>query len=163
MTLYELTGQWLELQQMIESGEFEDEILADTLEGLDGEIEEKADAYARIVRNLEADVKAYKDEEQRFYQKRKAAEHAIDRLKNNLYTAMVAMGKTKIDNDLFKIAIQKNGGALPVILDVDEEYIPDEAKVFTSRPDMKKIAELIEAGSCDFAHFGERGESLRIK
>lgn len=49
MKLYELTGQYLTLQEMVEDETVDSEVLRDTMKGLDGEIEEKADAYASII------------------------------------------------------------------------------------------------------------------
>ena len=70
---------------------------------------------------------------------------------------MVQTGKRKIKTDLFSFTVAKNGGALPVIVDVDTEDLPDECVVITEKPDLKALAAL------KFAHFGERGETLRIK
>lgn len=43
-TLYEITGQYLELYEMMESAdELEMKVIEDTLDGMDGELEEKAE------------------------------------------------------------------------------------------------------------------------
>lgn len=48
-TLYEITGQYLELYKMMESADnLEMKVITDTLDGMDGELEEKADGYAKI-------------------------------------------------------------------------------------------------------------------
>lgn len=69
-TLYELTGQYLDIYNL----EIDDETKLDTIEslGLDEEIEAKAENYAKLIRNLEADKKVYKDEEEHFKKKKKA-------------------------------------------------------------------------------------------
>ena len=54
MTLYELTGQYLGLLYMAD--EVDPDILAGTLESIGGEIEEKADNYAKVIRNIEGDI-----------------------------------------------------------------------------------------------------------
>ena len=46
-TLYELTGQFKELLEMIEAEEMDLDTLRDTLEAIEGEIEYKADGYAK--------------------------------------------------------------------------------------------------------------------
>ena len=63
--LYELTGEFLELMDMIDDPEVDQEMLQDTLEGIDYEIELKADGYAKIIRNLESDVEGIKNEVKR--------------------------------------------------------------------------------------------------
>ena len=58
-TLYEITGQYLALYEMLESAdELEMKVITDTLEGMDGELEEKADAYAKIMTELECSCPA---------------------------------------------------------------------------------------------------------
>jgi len=164
MNIYELTGQWIELQEMLESGDYDEQTIADTLEGLEGEIEAKADGYARIIRNMESDIEAFKKEAERLTEKKRRLENSVKRLKENLQMAMTLTGKTKFKTELFSFGIQKNGGALPVIIDIEEADLPQELKVVTERPDLKAIAEYIEANpDSGIAHFGERGESLRIR
>ena len=128
------------------------------------EIENKADGYAKVIRNMEGQIDAFKTEEKRLAEKRKSLEHAVDRLKGNLFDSMQKTGKKKFKTDLFSFAIQKNGGALPVIVDVPTSELPDDLVQIQEKPDLKAIAKHIEeTGDLTYAHFGERGESLRIK
>lgn len=160
MNLYELTAVYQRLQNEIEAGED----LEGILEVIDDELEAKADGYARVIRNMEAEAEAFKTEEKRFNEKRKRLEAGIERLKVNLQESMVATGKKKFKTELFSFAIQKNGGADPVIVDVPTEKLPDDLVQITEKPDLKAIAAYIkETGDISYAHFGERGESLRIK
>ena len=46
-SLYELTGQMAYLYQLLEDPEAEDQVILDTMQGIDFEIEEKADGYAK--------------------------------------------------------------------------------------------------------------------
>ena len=83
MTLYELTNDWLQLMTLLEEGADED-VINDTLEGLDYEIEQKADGYARVIRNIEADIAGLKTEIDRMTNRKKVLENNITRLKANL-------------------------------------------------------------------------------
>lgn len=160
MNLYELTATYQRLQNEIENGEDYDGILA----VIGDEIEDKADGYARVIRNMEAQVSAFKEEEKRIAEKRKRLESGIEKLNQNLFNSMKATGKTKFKTDLFSFSIQKNGGNDPVIVDVPTDDLPDDLVQITEKPDLKAIAEYIkETGDLSYAHFGERGESLRIK
>lgn len=160
MNLYELTAVYQRLQNQIEAGEDVEGILA----VIGDELEAKADGYARVIRNMEAQVESFKAEEKRIAENRKRLEAGIDRLKQNLFESMKATGKEKFKTDLFSFSIQKNGGATPVIVDVPTEELPDDLVQITEKPDLKAIAAYIEkTGDLTFAHFGERGESLRIK
>ena len=161
MNLYELTNAYLNIQELIES----DEDYESVLDTIDDAIEIKADGYARVIRNMEAQAAAFKEEEKRLALKRKHCEAAISRLKQNLFESMKSTGKTKFKTDLFTFSIQKNGGKIPVIVDVkDTADLPDELVKITESPDLEAIRKYIEeTGDLSYAHFGERGESLRIK
>lgn len=168
MNLYELTDEFLQLQAMLEDPDMDAQVISDTLEAVGGEIEVKADGYAKIIRNMEGTIAAIKAEQEKLANKKSLLESSIKRLKDNLQAAMVATGKTKFKTDLFSFGIQKNGGALPVIVDVTTDKLPDECVIIKEEPDKKALAgflldpELKELYG-KYAHFGERGESLRIK
>ena len=167
MTLYEITGELLELQNMIEEGADPD-VVNDTIESVEFDLEQKAEGYVMVIRNLEAQAKAIKDEEKRLREKRLAAENGIERLKKRLFDSMNATGKKKLNAGVFTLSVQKNGGALPVIIDADVENMPKEMLKIDIKPDTKKIAELLQDEEksrfySKFAHFAERGESLRIR
>ena len=51
-SLYVLTSQLRELERLADEGEVPAEVLADTVEGLTGEIEVKAQNIAQFVQNL---------------------------------------------------------------------------------------------------------------
>ncbi len=167
MTLYEITGELLELQNMIEEG-VDPDVINDTIESVEFDLEQKAEGYVMVIRNLEAQAKAIKDEEKRLREKRLSAENGIERLKKRLFDSMNATGKKKLNAGVFTLSVQKNGGALPVIIDADVENMPKEMLKMEIRPDTKRIAELLQDEEksrlySKFAHFGERGESLRIR
>lgn len=46
-TLYELTEQYQAVMDMLCDAEADEQVIFDTLEAIDGEIEEKADNYAK--------------------------------------------------------------------------------------------------------------------
>ena len=51
--LYELTSDFMKLQQMIEDGDFTAEDLADTIEMISEDLETKAENYGLIMANLQ--------------------------------------------------------------------------------------------------------------
>ena len=166
MNLYELTGQYLELQNLLESGEYDEQLINDTLEAVEGEIEIKADNYARIIRNFEARIDSFKAEEERLKKKRSYLERSVKRLKDNLQSAMILTGKRKFTTDLFSFASVKNGGVFPVIMDVQTWVLPDDLVKVVETADLKAIETLLKTDPEEgkkYAHFGERGENLRIK
>lgn len=165
MNLYEITSDFLTLQQMLEDPDEDPQVVADTLEAVEGELEYKAENYAKVIRNLEGNVVVIKTEVDRLTAKKKSCEAGIKRLKEDLQQAMILTGKRKFKTDLFSFNIQKNGGKAPVILDVkDTSELPDELVRIKEEADIEAIRALIEKdGECEYAHLGERTESLRIK
>ena len=163
-TLYELQDEYLQLLEMLQDPEIDNQVVLDTLEGIDFELENKAENYAKIIKELEGNIEVIKIEQTRLSKKKSTMEANIVKLKNNLQDAMVKTGKTKFKTDLFSFSIQKNGGKAPVILDVkDTSELPDELVRIKEEPDIEAIRKLIDAGKCKYAHYGERGQSLRIK
>ena len=163
MKLYELTADIMQLQDMLENEVEDEQVLLDTLEGVQWEYDFKLEQCAKVVRNLEADMEAIKSEVDRLNNKRKLLSNNIDRLKKYMFDSMKATGTDKVKGNVLTVAIQKNGGKLPLILDVDVSELPDDLVVIKESPDNDKLRELLDAGNCKYAHYGERGENLRIK
>ena len=63
MTLYELTSDYLTLLEMAEDPDIDIQAFDDTLEGLEGEIEAKADGYAKVITTLNGDAALLKGQE----------------------------------------------------------------------------------------------------
>lgn len=164
MTIYELTEEYRLLLELAEDPEVDPETLSDTLEALGGEIEDKADGYAKVMKQLEADAAALKYEEKRLSTRRTVCENNMKRMKEVLQNAMVAVGKPKFKTELFSFNVQKNPAAVVIdeqyIENIPEEYlIPQDPKI-----DRAKIKEDLKAGKDleGLAHL-EQSESLRIR
>lgn len=154
----------LMIQSLLESDEYDEQTLADTLEAIEGAYEYKLESYAKIIKNIEADITAIKGEVTRLTDKRKTLENRVDRLKSTMFESMKTTGKTKVKGDIFTVVIQKNGGKAPVIVDVTTADLPDELVRITEAPDIEAIRDYLDkVGESELAHYGERGESLRIK
>ena len=164
MTIYELTEEYKILLELAEDPEVDPDTLLDTMEALGGEIEAKADGYAKIIRQMENDVEGIKAEEGRLNHRRKTIENNIKRMKEALAGAMIATGKTKFKTELFSFGIQKN----PASVVMDEQYIENIPAIYLIEQDPKidraKIKEDLKAGKDleGIAHL-EQTEGLRIR
>ena len=163
-TLYELTEEYRQLLDWMEDPEMDPQTIQDTLEALGGEIEEKADGYAKVIRQLEADAAALKAEAKRMTNKQKTAEENIERLKKSLQRTMEITGREKIDTGLFKVWLQKT----PESVVMDEQYIENIPERFLRMrdPEINKqaIKEALNAGEDldGIAHL-ESQRKLRFK
>lgn len=164
MTLYELTEDYMNLLELAEDPDIDEQAFTDTLEGINGALEDKAEGYAKVIRTLEGDAAACDAESKRLRNKKQTIENNIRRMKAALQYAMQATGKTKFKTALFSFGIQKN----PAAVVIDEGYIeniPDRFLIPQDpQIDKKAIKEALKAGEDleGIAHL-EQTESLRIR
>lgn len=160
MTLYELTTDYAELLMLAEDPDIDEEAFIDTLEGIEGAIEDKADGYAKVIRQLTADAEALKAEADRLSNRRKSIEGNIDRMKKALQNTMTITGKTKFKTELFSFSVRKNPASV-VITQAGKipghYWIPQPPKV-----DKAAIKRDIKDNPVDWAHL-EQSESLVIR
>lgn len=112
MTLYELSQQFDFISNMDDA---DPQTIADTLESLEGDIQEKLLNIGRYVRNIESEADSIKTEEKRLADKRRVIEKKVERLKDYVAQAMKLIGKTKVNDGVITWAIQLN----PPKVDVD--------------------------------------------
>lgn len=164
MKLYELTEQYEALQEMMYDPDIDEQTILDTMEGLWGEIEEKADNYAKIITGMKKDIETLKEEETRLFSRRKHLEERSRWLKDNLEANMRQIGKTKFKTALFSFNIQKNGGVEPLVIDGAIDDIPGRYLIPQPPiPDNEAIRALLAEKQVEWAHLEPRGESLRIR
>ena len=106
--IYELTGTMLTLMDHLYDEDINEDDLLRACEEVELAIEDKADGYAKILKNMDADIKSIQAEERRLKERRQALEHRQAQLKYNLESSMRAIGKAKFRTDLFSFGIQKN-------------------------------------------------------
>ena len=104
MKLYEITSQYLQLLELAEDPDMDPEILTDTMEAIQGDFEEKADGYAKVISNLTAEAEAVKKEIDRLQARKKAREGSAKRIKENLQRAMIDTDHKKFKTTLFSFS-----------------------------------------------------------
>lgn len=166
-TLYELTDDYLRLLDMADDPDTDEQAFIDTLEAIEGEIEDKADNYAKLIKELENEADGLDKEAKRLTERRDRIRSKIDRMKRSLENAMIATGKIKFKTELFTFGIQKN--APSVVLDFDEkdaraiDELPEAFVNVKKTVNKTAIKEAINAGlEFDFAHLAS-SESIRIR
>lgn len=161
MKLYELTQNYINLQELLDDPEVPVEIINAALSEVTEEIEDKAENIAKIIKGIEADVIALKEEETRLSYKRKGLEGRVKYLKEYLESSMRAVDKPKIKGKLFSFSIQKNPPSVDVL---DECLVPEE---FFNIPapvlDKKEVLARLKAGEDIPGVAIKQTESLRIR
>ena len=138
-TLYELTGQFLDIYNL----ELDEETKLDTLDSIDWETEyeTKVENYIKVMKNIEADVEARKAEIKRLTELNKADEKKKDHLKDTLSASMILTGHERVDTPLFKVSFRKSEA-----VEVDDLLLPENYKVATYKPDKKRLKEDLKNG-----------------
>lgn len=161
-TLYKLTSEYEALLTLGDSEDPDDrQCFLDTLEGLTGEIELKADSYAVVISEFDAQIEKIDKEIARLSAIRSACDNSVQTMKRRLMQAMKDMDMPEIKTDFHTFKIQKNGGKRKVEVTGD---VPDSYTKIIYQPDMERIRSDLEDGKeLEFAELAPRGEHLRIK
>lgn len=120
-SLYVLANEYREAAEQMADLDMPAEVIADTLDGLSGDLTTKATNVAMFVRNLEAMAANIKAAEQDMAARRKAIESRAASVKKYLLDNMQLSGIKKIDSPHFCISLRSNPPS--VVID-DESVIP---------------------------------------
>lgn len=160
-SLFELTGKYLEVKNLAEQG-VDEQIIMDTLESIDDEIETKADGYAVVIKHLKGNVQTIDEEIKRLQQLKSTHKNTEERMKENLLDSMKYTGKTKFKTGLNSFSIRKNPPSLQVI---DEGMIPDEYFITSKSLDKKTLMQYMKDNDINDYEGArlQQGESLSIR
>lgn len=117
--LFELTGEYLQLLETLELGDedISEDVIKDTLEAVGGEIQDKAISIACICKNIESDIRAFKEEEEKLAKRRRTMERSVQSMKDYVTGQLLKSGITAIKNDpRARISFRKS-----VSLDISDE------------------------------------------
>lgn len=159
-TLYELDANYRHVLDLI--GEVDDpKLLDDTLEAIQGGIEDKGANYAVVIKESKATLDKYDAEIKRLQEKRKQIAKNQEHMKQFLLNSMNLAAIKKIETVRGSVRIYKSPARMVVD---DSERLPD--KYFTihevkelNKPQLKDA--LKQGEKITGAHL-EQGESLRI-
>lgn len=136
-SLYQLNNAYAQLQQMIEDGQ---EGLDDTLASITDAVEEKLEAYAMVIKNIESDVEGIKSEEKRLAERRKVMENGINRMKQAIAETLGSSGQDKVKTEKFTFSWRKSSA----VRIHDEKLIPKEYIKVTTTISRQELAKRLK-------------------
>lgn len=111
-TLYSIQDKYQQLLNLAE--QLDPELLKDTLESIDDELETKAEKVAFVIKELEGQALVLETEIKRLSERKTTINNNIKRLKQSLQDAMEAANKPKIKTNLFTLGIRKSPPSVAV-------------------------------------------------
>lgn len=159
--LYELTGKYLQLLELAQDPDVPEDVFLDTVEGLEGEIQLKAENVVKFIMSLEGSIEAVTKEIQRLTARKRTLQNRDDGIREYLRRNMDLTGISRIECSLFLISL---AAGRPMVVIEDESAIPEEYLVVTTRPDKTKILADLKAGKeVPGCQLGTSKPSLRIR
>ena len=162
-SLFDLVGEYKELYSIMTDSDADDQVIQDTMEGLTGEIEVKAQGYLAVMNQLDMEIEACKKHKSEWETRLKVRENAKKRLKQRLLDGMLMMDKTELQAGDVTLKVVNAGGLKPLVFD-ESKTVPERFTKVTVETDNKLVRDALDKGEeLDFVHYGERGKVLKVK
>ena len=164
MKLYEIPEALRAIEdQIVElDGELTPE-LEQQLDEITGELERKAESIALLIREASAEAEAFKAEEQRLRDRRRAAESRAESLKRYLLSGLKAAGVQRVKGELVSLTVTRNGRP-SIRWDGEPGKIPAQFARVKTELDSNAVLDYLKLGGTPPAEMVvEHGEHLRIR
>lgn len=112
--LYVLADEYRAAAEAMADMDMDEQTIADTLEGMAGDLDAKAVNVAMFARNLEATAVAIKEAEGQMAARRRALERRAESLRAYLLMCMQRAGVQRIEAPHFRLALRANPPAVEV-------------------------------------------------
>lgn len=168
MKLYEISDQYAALMDMAD--DIPADALADTLESIQADFDEKAINVALVIQNLKSDENQLKEEIDRLTVKKKAIKARQDRLREYLLTNMQAIKKINVKSPLINITLKRTPAKIDKSEDWESRFVnwaqennrDDLLFFYDPEPDTKAIMRALDNGE-DIPAKLVIGETIMIK
>lgn len=160
MNLFKLSQNHMSVIRMAENEEMDEETLKDTLDSINESIELKVENTAYVIKTLEANAKAYKDEMDRMAKSKKTIDNNIKNMKLYIQQAMEQTGIDRVEGKLIKVTIQNNNQSVRV--DNEEalkEYFIEQAPKLDKKALLADLKNGVEVYGAEL----QQTRSIRIK
>ena len=145
--LYQIAHEYRSAAERLADLDLDEQTVADTLESLSGELQDKSVAVAMYARNLDATAAAIKAAEADMAARRKACERRAESLRAYLKRCMEDAGVKKLECPHFALTIRANPPSVDVF---DPAQIPEmymrQPEPPPPAPDKTLIANALKGG-----------------
>lgn len=159
-SLYELTGEYIELLELLEDPDSDEESVKDAMNALITSIDKKFDGYMKVYREIEHKEQDIKEEMDRLKERKENLTKRKEGIKDSILMSMLATNRTKVETALFTAAVKTTQDSL--VID-DEDDIPEE--FFDPQPsklNKKRLKDFLKSNDDDeveYAHL-EKGKTV---
>lgn len=161
MKLYELSNNYQNLLEIMDNPEIPKEEIEKAINEIEDKFNDKAENICKVIKSIELEAKAIKEEEKRLATRRITLENRVKNLKYYLDAEMKATGIKKIKGDIFTLSIQKN---VPSVEINNLEVIPLEYFIIQEPMINKKgIMDKLKSGEVIPGACLKQTESIRIR
>lgn len=155
-----IAADYQNLLQLLESSDdLTPEMIADTLEGMEGELADKLDAIMVIARNNLGNASTCDDEIKRLAERKTSFENKDKALRKYVLSCLMAAGLDKLKTAKNTFTARK--GSVSVVID-NTDLLPDELVTtqVVIAPDKKAIKEAIESAQAAAAQITADGGEI---
>lgn len=167
MKLYEISAEYERFMREVEAGDIPEDCIEDTLEGIVGELEDKADNIACIIKDIDSDITAIATEKARLAAREKVLKNRADRLSRYLSDALLRADMREVNTARNRITFRKSEG---VIIEDAAAFVAwatenrdDLLRYEQPKPDAAAIKEAIQHGAAIPGAAVEVRHNIQIK
>lgn len=142
-------------------GDLTPEMIADTLEGLEGMTEDKFDSTMNVIRDFEAKAEKCKKEAARISERKRHWERQVEALRKYLLQCLIAMDRTSFKTTLNTFSM-RNGKTKLVIDNVDllpDQFVESHTEVVTI-PREEEIKKSLQAATEKIAELKKEDQDI---
>ena len=163
LALWQLTDEYRAAAIALSEMDIDAQTVADTLEGLSGDLEAKAQSVGHMVRAFEADAEACKAWAKTAAERAKAIEGRADALRSYLQRCMEAAGIQKIEGPGIALGLRKSSAVVIDGADLIPAKYMRQPETPPPAPDKAAIAAALKCGEAVSGAHIEHRANLYVK
>lgn len=125
--IYELTADMMKILSMMDDPDLDQQTLKDTMEGIEGALEDKFDNYVYVAKQEQGDIDVLSETIKQLQARKKSKEDNLKKLKKVMTDVMNVTGKIKFKTAQHSYWVQKNPKSVVIdtenVRDIPEDYL----------------------------------------